>query len=97
MTAPIRIQRKRTKGWKMPPNTVCVTRPGRWGNQWRIGVNRCTGRGLNYREEPVTDAATSARFFSEMLMEPGRNYPSNDEIVRKLLEIANAPVCEAAT
>lgn len=29
---PIRVQRKRTKGWRMPPNTVSVTRPGRWGN-----------------------------------------------------------------
>lgn len=32
---PIRIQRKRTKGWKMPPNTVSVTRPGKWGNPFR--------------------------------------------------------------
>jgi hypothetical protein len=24
---PVRIQRKRTKGWKMPENTVSVTRP----------------------------------------------------------------------
>lgn len=32
MTGPIRIQRKRTKGWKMPLNTVSVTRPGKWGN-----------------------------------------------------------------
>ena len=29
---PVRIQRKRTKGWKMPPNTVSVCRPGKWGN-----------------------------------------------------------------
>lgn len=29
---PQRIQRKRTKGWKMPPNTVSVCRPGKWGN-----------------------------------------------------------------
>jgi hypothetical protein len=29
---PERIQRKRTQGWKMPPNTVSVTRPGKWGN-----------------------------------------------------------------
>ena len=29
---PKRIQRKRTKGWKMPENTVYVGRPGRWGN-----------------------------------------------------------------
>lgn len=31
---PRRIQRKRTKGWRLPPNTVCVTRPGRWGNPY---------------------------------------------------------------
>ena len=29
---PERIQRKRVKGWKMPPNTVYVGRPGRFGN-----------------------------------------------------------------
>jgi hypothetical protein len=29
---PVRIQRQRTKGWKMPPNTVYVGRPSRWGN-----------------------------------------------------------------
>lgn len=27
-----RIQRKRTKGWKIPENTVYVGRPSRWGN-----------------------------------------------------------------
>lgn len=30
-----RIQRKREKGWRMPPNTVSVTRPGKWGNPWK--------------------------------------------------------------
>jgi hypothetical protein len=29
---PIRIQRKRTKGYKTPANTVFVGRPTRWGN-----------------------------------------------------------------
>ncbi len=33
---PKRIQRKRTKGWKMPPNTVYVGRPSKWGNPFRI-------------------------------------------------------------
>lgn len=32
---PCRIQRKRTKGWKMPPNTVSVTRPGKFGNPFK--------------------------------------------------------------
>lgn len=29
---PQRIQRKRTKGWKMPPGAVYVGRPTEWGN-----------------------------------------------------------------
>jgi hypothetical protein len=34
---PKRIQRKRTKGWRMPENAVSVTRPGKWGNPFVIG------------------------------------------------------------
>ena len=34
--SPQRIQRKRTKGWKMPPNTVSVCRPGKYGNPFYI-------------------------------------------------------------
>jgi len=33
---PIRIQRKRTKGWKMPANTVYVGRGSAWGNPYKI-------------------------------------------------------------
>ena len=29
---PKRIQRKRTKGWRLPKNAVYVGRPGKWGN-----------------------------------------------------------------
>lgn len=32
---PIRIQRKRTAGWKMPENTVYVGRPTKWGNPFK--------------------------------------------------------------
>lgn len=32
---PKRIQRKRTKGWRMPPNTVYVGRPTLFGNPYR--------------------------------------------------------------
>ncbi len=34
---PIRVQRKRIKGWKMPENTVSVTRPHKWGNPFKVG------------------------------------------------------------
>ena len=33
---PERIQRKRTKGWRMPPNTKYVGRGTRWGNPFGI-------------------------------------------------------------
>lgn len=33
---PRRVQRKRTKGWKLPRNTVCVSRPGIFGNPFGI-------------------------------------------------------------
>ena len=32
-----RIQLSRAKGWRMPENAVKVTRPGKWGNPFRVG------------------------------------------------------------
>lgn len=32
---PVRIQRQRKKGWKMPPNTVYVGRGSKWGNPFK--------------------------------------------------------------
>lgn len=42
---PERIQRKRTKGWRMPPGAVYVgrisqTNRGAWGNPYRVGMFR---------------------------------------------------------
>jgi hypothetical protein len=39
MTGPIRIQRQRTAGWRMPPNTVYVGRPSPCGNPFKAGVH----------------------------------------------------------
>lgn len=33
---PKRIQRRRTKGWRMPPNAVYVGKPTRWGNPFTV-------------------------------------------------------------
>ena len=40
---PDRIQLRRTKGWRMPPNTVKGDRMTKWGNPFVIG---CRFRGL---------------------------------------------------
>lgn len=36
---PQRIQLKRTRGWRMPPNTVKVDRTSRFGNPFRIDLS----------------------------------------------------------
>lgn len=34
--SPTRIQRRRTKGWRLPENAVIVSRPSRFGNPFTI-------------------------------------------------------------
>lgn len=34
---PERVQLSRKAGWRMPPNTKSVARPGKWGNPFRVG------------------------------------------------------------
>ncbi|MCW2898793.1 MAG: hypothetical protein JWO67_1058 [Streptosporangiaceae bacterium] len=33
-----RIQLRRTRGWRLPPNTTVVSRPSRYGNPYRVGA-----------------------------------------------------------
>ena len=43
MSTPKRIQRKRTKGWRLPDGAVIVARPSKWGNPYTVaesGSNR---------------------------------------------------------
>lgn len=41
---PIRVQRKRTKGWRMPDNTLYVGRPTKWGNPYLVGTQLASNR-----------------------------------------------------
>jgi Domain of unknown function (DUF4326) len=36
VTLPRRVQLRRSKGWRKPPNTVVVSRPSKWGNPYRV-------------------------------------------------------------
>lgn len=57
MAMPERIQLKRSKGWRMPPNTVKVDRTTRWGNPYRVGM------------PGVPDRATAVALFRAALVE----------------------------
>lgn len=41
---PKRIQRQRTKGWRMPAGAVYVGRRTEWGNVFRVGMVACNHR-----------------------------------------------------
>ena len=36
IVTPVRIQRKRSKGWRMPEGVIYVGRPSNWGNPFKI-------------------------------------------------------------
>lgn len=40
MTAPVRVQLSRAKGWRLPTNTVVVARPSKWGNPCHVDAYR---------------------------------------------------------
>lgn len=61
---PKRIQRKRTKGWRMPEGAVYVGRPTKWGNPWKVSKTMSADEAVElyrlglYRESP--------KFFEEL-------------------------------
>mgnify|MGYP001613092881 CR=1 FL=1 len=80
---PQRIQRKRTKGWRMPDGAVNVCRPGPWGNPWREGDRAWTvGPG------GVIDRNPHGPLTREEAIESYRNSYTHggwDELVRRQL------------
>jgi hypothetical protein len=36
---PKRIQLRRTRGWRKPAGVIVVSRPSKWGNPFRVGVD----------------------------------------------------------
>ena len=53
--SPHRVQLRRTKGWRMPPNTMKVDRGTRYGNPFRVG------------EAGITDVCASIERFERAL------------------------------
>lgn len=50
---PKRIQRSRSKGWKMPEGVVYVGRPGKWGNPYKVGAEPYNGDNGQTLEEAL--------------------------------------------
>lgn len=65
MTAPVRIQRHRTKGWRMPEGAVYVGRPTRWGNPFRPTDLDLHDRPLGLLRSVELDRLATLRFVEE--------------------------------
>jgi hypothetical protein len=58
---PKRVQRKRSKGWRMPAGCVYVGRPTRWGNPYRAGVDGTAQECVNLYRALVSKNASVVR------------------------------------
>lgn len=92
---PKRIQRKRTKGWRMPPNSVYVGRPTKWGNSAMVGRDGSAAQCVEaYRRRVTTNLWTEPTTMSVKDELRGKNLvcwcsldqPCHADV---LLEIAN--------
>ena len=59
MTAPKRVQRRRTAGWRKPEGAVSVARPGRWGNPFASRIK--TGGASSHTQTGEHGLATMTR------------------------------------
>jgi hypothetical protein len=66
LASPHRVQLSRKKGWMLPENTVVVSRPGRWGNPYRIGKSAS----MFAQSVEVPNAATAVKLFEAWMNIP---------------------------
>ena len=55
---PIRIQRKRSKGWKVPPDTIYVGRGSSFGNPFR--ADECRAAGYSGTDAEISERCVEA-------------------------------------
>ena len=101
MSTPLLLQRSRTKGSRLPPGTVCVSRGTKWGNPYRIWYNQATGHYIV--TGPDVQVTTRSRYvahawavgqYAAHIDTPG--FPTTAEIVTHLRGKALACWCSLA-
>lgn len=75
---PVRVQRKRTKGWKMPENTVYVGRPGKWGNPYVVGVEEWDPRSRNMGTVTPKTVDECIELYKVFILEVNKNFTENN-------------------
>lgn len=93
---PHRIQRARTKGWKMPPDAIYVGRPSRWGNPFVLHDYRGAFRAVLYfgeRGDRAGRRAAAVKMYRLVLT--GERIPKpvddRDEMARLFMTVTIPP------
>jgi hypothetical protein len=65
MSGPVRVQLSRKAAWRMPDNTVKVSRPGPWGNPFNLRApEHCwTAIAFGHKADPAGRHAASVTMF----------------------------------
>jgi hypothetical protein len=94
---PVRVQLSRAKGWKMPPNTVSVARPSKWGNPFRVGKDCNVFQAVDHfrahllaDELPITVEEVRRELRGKNLACWCKSSPCHADV---LLSIANPKLC----
>jgi hypothetical protein len=92
-TTPKRIQLKRSRGWRKPEGAICVGRPSKWGNPFRVGSHLVQGNLRKKRGDiefaaivlnrEIIDAAEAVAAFRTKLLR-GQLGISIDDVKREL-------------
>ena len=64
---PIRVQRKRNNGWRMPADTIYVGRPTEFGNPFTVAEAKEFHKLFGAPDDGETPAHTAVRWFREWL------------------------------
>jgi len=84
---PERIQRKRTKGWRMPKGVIYVGRGSRWGNPFAIGERPLPDLQRRYRLETVESAEQAVDLFRRHLINTINHQIEDGSTLQVLLEL----------
>jgi hypothetical protein len=64
---PVRVQLRRTKGWRMPENTVKVDRTTRWGNDFIMAHEGTRHMAIAiHRERAMAQAESCLEYFEPL-------------------------------
>lgn len=80
MNKPARVQRKRTKGWRMPENTIYVGRPTKYGNPLKL-----------IGDTIYIDASYRRKVFDKWVI--SREYSDIDDLMHLFWLIARGTLC----